>query len=458
VGYIAAIVLPWVGINLSIKIHQLQGTPLALSFASIAGITIFTGLWPGVLASVANALIFNYCATAPVQGWSYSARDVIHTGIIVLIGLLVNFFCQRQRTIGDRLRAALASLQARTDSLMEAQQGSNAATWMFNVEDQRTDWTEGGTQVFGRPFSHVADFDSIVCSIVPEDRIHFEDVTGFSLRTGQPLRIEFRVKWPNGDIHWLESRGTPSATNANIWRGVTIDITDRKNAENALVRSEKLAAIGRLSATIAHEINNPLEAVTNLLYLASSDATLAPDTKLYLQGADRELARLANIVRRTLAFVRSKSSAGPADLAEVAESVVAMFRPRCVSHSAEIRLDKAADLKVAAPSDDLWQILTNLVSNACDALANSGGIIEISSIRHERSAVIYVRDNGAGIAAEDIGHIFDPFFTTKPDIGTGIGLSVTRDLVEKNGGRISVHIGNLPPGFRTSFRVELPLE
>jgi len=456
-GSIAAVVLPWAGTKICVWAHSLQGTPLALGYAWIAGITLFSGIWPGVLASVVTALTFNYYAITPNLGWAHSTRDIINTVIILLVGILVNFFCQRQRNIGERLREALASLQARTDFLMEAQQGSNSATWMYNGESRRLVWAEGGAWIFGRPFSNLSSLDSITRLIAEEDRTRFERAVERALRTGEALRVEFRVEWPNGDQRWLETRGKPSPTHANVWRGVTVDITDRKNAENALVRSEKLAAVGRLSATIAHEINNPLEAATNLLFLASSDPELSTGTKLYLRHADRELARLANISRRTLSFVRTKPAIGSADLAEVAGNVVAMFRPRCISHNAELRLETTDNLEVAVASDDLWQILTNLISNACDALTGSGGLIEVSATRENGSAAIYVRDNGVGISEEDIEHIFDPFFTTKPDVGTGIGLWVTRDLAEKNGGNISVQSSNLPHGFRTVFRVELPL-
>jgi len=456
-GYVSAIIFPWIGIYISDRVPALHGTPMAVGFASIAGITLFSGLWPGIVASLANAVVFNYFAMPPNRGWAYGSYDILHTAIIFLIGLLVISFCQRQRSIEERLRMTLASLQALTDSLIEAQQGSNSATWTYNVATHCTDWTEGGAEIFGRPFSGIPSFEATVQAIAEEDRARFTQAAERALRTGETFRVEFRVPWPNGEIHWLESRGKPSPADPQIWRGVTIDITDRKNTQDALVRSEKLAAIGRLSATIAHEINNPLEAVTNLLYLASSDATLDSGTKGYLRDADRELARLANIVRRTLTFVRPKSPTGPADLCDVAESVVAMFMPRCISRNAQIRFIKTHDFQVAVPSDDLWQILTNLISNACDALIGSGGLIEICARQENGAAAIYVRDNGAGITAEDIDHIFDPFFTTKEDVGTGIGLWVTRDLVEKSGGRITVRSGNLPSGFQTMFRIEFPL-
>jgi PAS domain S-box-containing protein len=318
-------------------------------------------------------------------------------------------------------------------------------------------WAEGGAHVFGRPFSEEETLDRALSVILDEDRDRVLRDFESAIAASRAFHSEFRVRWPNGHIHWLESRGTRSAADPNIWHGVTLDITDRKKAEAALVRSEKLAAIGRLSATVAHEVNNPLEAVTNLLYLAMSQPDLPPQAKDYLQRADQELARLASIARRTLSFVRPKSAVGPVDVIEIVDAVIDMFQPRCTARGAEIHIRCNVELTLPMPADDLRQILTNIVSNACDALPPSDGIIEIEIVRHDKTVSISIRDNGTGISPDNLTRVFEPFFTTKEDVGTGIGLWVTRDLVDKNGGRISVQTHFLPPGFNTMFRVEFPL-
>ncbi len=453
-GFVAAIVLPWLATILTIRIHALHGTPLALSFVSVAGITLLCGLSPGLLAVVFTAFIFNHFVLAPPHFLAFGLQSLIYTAIILAVGFLIAFLCERQRVTGRRLRAALTSLQVRTDSLTEAQQASNAAAWMYNIDDGRLQWAVGGARVFGRPFSDDDPLQDALSFIIDEDRDRVLQEYASAIAASHSFESEFRVRWPSGEVHWLESRGNPSPANAKIWHGVTLDITDRKNAEFALVRSEKLAAVGRLSATIAHEVNNPLEAVTNLIYLALSEPLLSPEAKVYLERADQELARLASIARRTLTFVRPKPSAGPVSVPQVVESVVDMFQPRCTARGAQIRIHCNAELTLPLPPDDLRQILTNIVSNACDALPRSGGIIEIEIVRHDKTASISVRDNGLGISPENLPRVFDPFFTTKEDVGTGIGLWVTKDLVDKNGGRISVQTHFLPPGFRTMFRIE----
>lgn len=456
-GYVGAAVIPWLSITISLQSRVLQTTPVALSLAAVAAVTIFAGLGPGVFSAIATSLIFNNAVLAPPRFFAWTGPDLLHTVIILVIALLIVTICQRQRLIGFRLQAAMASLEARTDSLIQAQQGSNSAAWMYNAESRHLHWAEGGSEVFGRPFSGFESADGFVRRILQEDRARVLNTVETATAVGQKFQVEFRVRWPNGELHWLESRGTPAPDNPRIWHGVTIDITDRKNAESALVRSEKLAAIGRLSATVAHEINNPLEAVTNLLFLARTDPQLAEETREYLERADQELARLGSIARRTLTFVRPKTSKGPSDVHDVVESVVAMFQPRCSARGAEIRVVQNGRLTLPVPADDLRQILTNIVSNACDALPHSGGVIEVEVAREANVAAISIRDNGSGISPENAVRVFDPFFTTKEDTGTGIGLWVTRDLVDKNGGRILLETDHLPAGFRTQFRMEFAI-
>jgi signal transduction histidine kinase len=456
-GMAAAVLLPWAFISLSIHSSLLSSTPLALSFAAIAAITLFSGFRAGLLTSVVTTLVLNHTLFTDNSFFATDTRSLLRSAIIFAVGLLITAVFHRQRIIGSRLSVTLASLQARTDALSEAQQGGNSVAWTMNLAGKTLEWAEGGSPIFGRPFSELSSIDDAIRLIFEEDRLALAHSAENAMSTNQPFDCEFRVAWPDGGIHWIASHGSPSPLQPKLWRGVSIDVTDRKRAELALLRAEKLTAVGRLSATVAHEINNPLEAVTNLLYLATSDPTLSATTRGYLEQAEREVARLASIARHTLTFAHPRGADRPSHISEVLEGVTRMFQPKCYARSAALRILPDDSLVVSIPQDDLRQVLTNLLSNACDALPSAGGIVEIEMIRQENSALILVRDNGSGIAAKDAERIFEPFFTTKVDIGTGIGLWVSRELVHKSGGHISLQIHELPPGFHTMFRVELPL-
>jgi PAS domain S-box-containing protein len=418
---------------------------------------MFFGIGPGIASVFSTAIIFYYRFLLPGSSSPFAVGSVVRVVLIVGIGLVLAFLSQRQRTIGLRLRSALASLREHADTLAQAQQGSRSAAWVLHTQDGSLQWAHGGAELLGRPFEGIDRLDSLIDLAWADDRPAIERAVENTRKAGTLFHVEFRAALPNGDTRWLEMRGAPSPPDPMLWRGVVLDVTERKNTEIALVRSEKLAAIGRLSATVAHEINNPLEAVTNLLYLASSEPALPSGAKKYLHDADHELQRLASIARHTLTYARTKPDDSPTDIAPIAESVVAMFRTRCHSRGGQVRFISSVDLRVTASRDDLRQILTNLVSNSCDALPGAGGLVEIEVFGEGESAVIVVRDNGSGISQKDLERIFDAFFSTKDDVGTGIGLWVTKELVEKNGGRISVVSGAELAPFRTSFRVELPL-
>jgi PAS domain S-box-containing protein len=456
-GLIAAVAIPWFAMQLTMHLPELHSTPLLLGFTAVVLFTLMVSLPTGLTACASTALAFNYFVLAPTEMWNQSRLDIMHTLAVFIAAVLVSLLSHRQTVIRKRLHRALEAQRAHADALMDAQRGSNSVAWRLDATDRRFRWAEGGTAIFGRPFAEIADAATPVGLIVREDQASFEEALEKALCRGETFRVEFRVRWPNNELRWIEARGAATPGNAVVWRGVMVDVTERKNAELALIRSEKLAAIGRLSSTVAHEINNPLEAVTNLIYLAALDQHLQPETRNYLTQADSELARLAGIARHTLDFARQSADTGPVDLTQVAENVVVFFQSRCRSQASEIRIAGPANpLTVAAPTDELRQIVTNLVSNACDALPQAGGVVEVELSAQGRSAVLEIRDNGSGIAPEHRARVFEPFFTTKADVGTGIGLTVARELVERNGGTISVYSSGPASIFRTTFRLELP--
>ena len=455
-GYICAVLFAWFAAQLTLHFPALQGTPVALNFLVAAGITALFGMGPGVVSVVATATLFCDWFILPSSRSDFSPGVLIRVALILSIGFLIVYFFDRLRSRGIRLRSALSSLSEHADTLAQAQQGSNSAAWLINVKDRSIQWAQGGAEILGRSFQEVATLDALIQLVSPHDRASVERSAESAIHSGTPFQSQFRIFLPNGEMRWLEARGTPSPSDSH-WRGVVMDITTRKNAEVAVLRSEKLAAIGRLSATVAHEINNPLEAATNLIYLASLDTAMGAEARGYLADAERELHRLANIARHTLTFARTKPTGGPTEVGPIIESVVAMFQARCNSKGGKVHYDSAITATVNVPPDELRQILTNLLSNACDALVGGEGLVDVTLSSTDKTAAVTIRDSGVGIPMENLERIFDPFFTTKDDVGTGIGLWITRELVEKNGGTITVGAGDEVTPFSTSFRIEFPV-
>jgi signal transduction histidine kinase len=235
-----------------------------------------------------------------------------------------------------------------------------------------------------------------------------------------------------------------------------VDEIDRRRskAEAGLIQTEKLAATGRMAATIAHEINNPLGAVTNLLYVVRNIEMDAATRDSYLSMAEDEIRHLSMISKQTLGFYRESSAPTTVDCVELIQQVVALYRSRCANKGIELRLDVDKEAIAWCVSGELRQVLVNLVSNAFDACPNSKGLVRLSASRNDDVIRLCVSDNGHGVKDEDRVRIFEPFFTTKENVGTGLGLWVSKDLMEKNSGSIELISGDLP--FQTTFRLTLP--
>jgi len=233
------------------------------------------------------------------------------------------------------------------------------------------------------------------------------------------------------------------------------DITAARRLESELVRSEKLAALGRLTAALAHEINNPLQGLRSGFHLLRNPQVSAEKREQYLEVAGREVERLIAIVERILGFYRPAGEhMQPTDLNQVLEETLSLAARQLEQGrvAVECRLDR--DLpRIAAVPDQLKQVFLNLVLNALQAMP-SGGTLLVQTGRREQQGEVFaaLSDTGTGIPAEDIGRIFEPFYTTRPD-GLGLGLAISYGIVERHGGRIEVHSR---VGQGSTFTVVLP--
>lgn len=240
------------------------------------------------------------------------------------------------------------------------------------------------------------------------------------------------------------------------------DLSLQKKSEELIRRTEKLAVAGRFAASISHEINNPLEAVTNCLYLvALSD--LPPDARNYLQMAQKELDRVSQITVQTLRFYQASTRPSRVDLHELIEAVLKLLDSRLRQMDVSVIRDLRADLPVLAHDGELRQVIANLVTNAIDAVELGGRIILRSRSGRQWSTglpgvALSIADNGMGMDAETCDRIFEPFFSTKDITGTGLGLWITREIVTKHHGSIRVRSrrrsSNGSAG--TIFRIFLP--
>jgi PAS domain S-box-containing protein len=238
------------------------------------------------------------------------------------------------------------------------------------------------------------------------------------------------------------------------------EITRQKQAEAALMQSEKLAAVGRLASSIAHEINNPLESVTNLLYLAKN-TSLPPDAREYLDTAERELHRVSAITNLTLRF--HKQTTNPAHVAcdQLIGEVLSIYQGRLVNSNIAVEMRSRARHPVCCFEGEIRQVISNLIGNAIDAMHPHGGrlLLRTREAREQRTGakgvLISVADTGPGISPQTAERIFEPFFTTKGFSGTGLGLWISQEIVHRHQGRLSVRSS---PRRGTVFTMYLPFD
>jgi signal transduction histidine kinase len=308
----------------------------------------------------------------------------------------------------------------------------------------------------GRPITTIIppelrdDETRILAAIARGERIqHFETV---------------RVK-KNGGIIDVSLTVSPVKDEAGRIIGaakVARDITEQKTAQKTLMMTERLAAVGRHAATVAHEINNPLEAITNLVYLAKM-ASPPGEVLRFLTTAEEQLIAVSHLARQTLGFYRETSGTRPVELHQIINSLFTIFSARAHNKGIELEQEINSNLNLYAIPGEMRQVLANLVSNSVDAVPGPGRIrIRVSPSKHwvdgtEAGIRITVADTGKGIAPSVRPRVFEPFFTTKRDVGTGLGLWVCKSIVDKNHGTIQIRSSVDPRNSWTVVSVFLPM-
>jgi two-component system, NtrC family, sensor kinase len=243
---------------------------------------------------------------------------------------------------------------------------------------------------------------------------------------------------------------------------ILAEITQQKLAEHSALLNERLAATGRMAHTIAHEINNPLEAITNLLYLLRGPLAESTDGSAYLLSAEREVQRVSRIARQILSFHRETSAPLAVDLTELMEDVLALNNREVVDKNLCVFKDWQGPVTINGFPAQLRQVFSNLIRNAIEASNRDAKIrIRISKCTlyrepRERGARITISDDGVGILPENLGKIFDAFFTTKELKGSGIGLWLSSTIIQEHGGRIQLRSSTVPERSGTCVSVILP--
>ncbi|HXB61659.1 MAG TPA: ATP-binding protein [Acidobacteriaceae bacterium] len=289
--------------------------------------------------------------------------------------------------------------------------------------------------------------------------------------TGQPFyEMELQgetIDRPGEQRSWIMSFYPVHTEEQEVrWVGkVAIETTQRRLSEDALRKTEKLAAAGRLAASIAHEINNPLEAVTNLLYLLHNHPSLDTEARQYSEMAQSELSRVSQITQQTLRFYRQSTQPTPCNLAEILDSVLLLHNARIHGANVVVLREYMPVVDLRCFGGELRQLFANLIGNAIEAIPRGGGRLRLR-VRPEQAwfgeqrvagVRVTIADTGSGMTAEVRRRIFEPFFTTKEATGTGLGLWVSEEIVMKHAGALHVRSRTEAPS-GTVFSIFFPYD
>jgi PAS domain S-box-containing protein len=359
----------------------------------------------------------------------------------------------------ERLAAAKQEQLKRKDSELQAVVGASPAAIILSDERGRIrEWNPAAERMLGYQRQEVMGRDPGLFIDTSRRRALDEKLDRGETFTG----IELRMRTKGDRRIYVSASGAPvydgnGELSGHMW--LMLDITERKRAEETLRKSEKLASAGRMAAVIAHEINNPLEAITNLLYLLSTEK-LSDQARGFLQLADSELKRVVHIARQTLGFYRESNKPQQIQLADVFEQVAEVYTPRMRKRRIELQRDFQSRGDILAYPGEMRQLFTNLISNAIEAEATELRV-RVSPYREWKApyrwgSLLTFMDNGKGITHEAMQHIFEPFYTTKGEKGTGLGLWVSRGIVQKYEGTMRVRSADREPRRGTTFSVFFP--
>ncbi len=413
---------------------------------------------PGVFTAESESLVATIAAQAAVAMDNAYLTENLTSEIAI-----ADAARQLQRETSEQLAQAFDAMAESSRRLRQALDAGALGTWKWDMASDRLDLDERAAELlFAEPHTPIRRAELRRRIVHTDDLPQTPSDLGEAVLNGGTYSAEYRAEGPDKTQRWIAARGLATFNDAHKFTGMigTVqDITDRKMQEATLRQSEKLAATGRLAATIAHEINNPLEAVTNLIYLCKTDTAVPPAIQQLLETADGELARVSQIAQQTLGFYRDTTRPGEIDLSAMLHGIIDLFARKLQFKRLACRTHIQPGLRLYGLQGEIRQVFSNLFVNAIDASENTELTIRASGrvVQGRPGIACLIADRGTGVQPAVRERLFSPFITSKLSLGTGLGLWVTRGIVEKHGGTILFRTRTQPPT-GTVFRVFLPTE
>lgn len=399
---------------------------------------------PDVFEQSSESLVATVAAQAAVAMDNVRLRDLLNNRM----GELQKAH-QVQRDASKRLGELAAIVASSGDAIISK-----------DLNGIVTSWNQAATRILG--YNSEEMIGTSILRLIPEHLHADETVILENIRSGERIEQFETVRLTkSGELIDVSLTVSPVRDETGAITGaskILRDISSKKRIETSLLQAEKIAAAGRMAATIAHEINNPLEAVVNLLYLLRPSIQDEQGIQ-YLQAAEDELTRVSHIARQTLGFYREHASADSASLAELVAQTLVIYEPRCSALGICIESSLESSKRIVLRRGEIMQVISNLIANAIYAMPSGGDLrIAVRDTASPRDGILLsIADTGIGIEPQNLSQVFEAFFTTRSAIGTGIGLFVARQFIEGHGGTIHIDSSTAAESHGTIVSIFLPL-
>ncbi len=476
-------------VTLTCTVHPLRSFPLLLGLPTVILACWFLGMWGGVLCAITDAALVHFFLTRAQMRFSIlQGPEALRMALFLFLSIFLGWAVRRlaaqraelatqhlnrqlmlanaERQLAEERTAVAAALRDRDELLQIALRANGMGLWVWDLGKNSVHRSDEMFRMLGlEPGALTEEPDEWLKHVHPDDREELVQEFHRLRETASDYHRQYRVVWPDGSVHWLESQGKcqrDASGRATRIVGVMADITHRKHAEEAMLRAEKLAVAGKLAASVAHEINNPLAAVANLLYLISISETVE-GARAQAHDALEELMRVSLITQQTLKFHRQAGAPRMTLLSELVESVLVLFRARLQTARISVEVRVQDETPVACLPGEVQQIFANLLSNSIEATPRDGRlVIRLRPSRDWRDGTAAGMratfcDSGSGMDRTTMRRVFEPFFTTKLETGTGLGLWVVAQLVERHNGHVRVWSRRGARSGGTAFSVFLPV-
>lgn len=455
-----ALIASLLALGFTYYIPAFSSIPWTLSLFAVAIVAWVGGAVPALVAILIMACGIYRLILAPEAAQLHDPNAFLRIAAFVPIALFITYLVRQRSLARSSLEASEMHYRSMTETASDVVITIDSSSRILSINP-------AVKAVFGYDPEELIGEKMLI--LMPE-RFRASHLAGITRHLATGTRhipwtgVQLPGQRKDGEEIPLEiSFGSYTADGQKYFTGFIRDVSDRHATQLALMQNEKLAAVGRLASSIAHEINNPLEAVTNLLYLSRGNTDPA-EIQSYLETAEREIRRISVIASQTLQFHKQSSSPEVVMCDELIDSSLALYQGRLVNADIAVEQRNRAQRPATCVEGEIRQVLNNLIGNAIDALPPQGGRIFVRSRdaicwkSGQPGVILTVADNGTGMSAETREKIYEPFFSTKGTGGAGLGLWICSQLVEQNQGKLRVWSSQRNGRSGTVFTLFLPYQ